>query len=346
MTRRAWTALSAGTVFVLCLALILLIPVPFVAWEPGNSYNVFGKQDDKPLIEISGLETYPVSGKLHLTTVSVTSVDSDLTLPVAVVDYWLPDRDVLPRDSVYPPGKSAAKVKEEEVQMMDTSQNDAIVAALRAAGQPVSEHPMVSGIVVSGPANGLLETGDLILMVNGVAVKSMDDVRKEITRLAVGKSAVFQVLRKGKEKTVSVATVASVDDKKVPVVGIQLTRGYSYAPRVTYGLGKSIVGPSGGLPFALAIYDMITPNDLIDGRVVAATGVMSPNGEVGAIGAIREKVATASRDGASVFIFPKANCRDLSGFETDMTLVPVSNLAEATSALQKLSEPGGKVPGC
>ncbi|PID50830.1 MAG: hypothetical protein CR980_01635, partial [Propionibacteriales bacterium] len=137
MTRRAWTALVAGAVFVLCLALVLLIPVPFVAWEPGNSYNVFGKHDDKPLIEVSGLDTYPVTGSLHLTTVSVTSVDSELTLPMAVADYWLKDRDVLPRDSIYPPGKSAAKVKEEEVQMMDTSQNDAIVAALRAAGQPV-----------------------------------------------------------------------------------------------------------------------------------------------------------------------------------------------------------------
>ena len=38
--------------------------------------------------------------------------------------------------------------------MMETSQDDAVVAALRAADQPVEEMPVVSSVTVGGPAHG------------------------------------------------------------------------------------------------------------------------------------------------------------------------------------------------
>ena len=51
--------------------------------------------------------------------------------------------------------------------------------------------------------------------------------------------------------------------------GINLDVGYSYAPTVTFRIDSGIGGPSAGLIFALAVYDKVTHDDLIAGRVGA-----------------------------------------------------------------------------
>ena len=57
------------------------------------------------------------------------------------------------------PGSSADEVTKAEAQMMETSQDDAVVAALRAAGQPVEQLPAVSSVTIGGPAYGKLLPG-------------------------------------------------------------------------------------------------------------------------------------------------------------------------------------------
>ena len=67
------------------------------------------------------------------------------------VAYWLPHRDTIPRSSIYDPGKSADELEAEDADMMETAQDDAIVAALHAASQPVTEMPQVSSVTIGGP---------------------------------------------------------------------------------------------------------------------------------------------------------------------------------------------------
>ena len=52
---------------------------------------------------------------------------------------------------------------------METAQDDAVVAALRADGQPVTEMPAVYSVTVGGPAHKQLLPGDLVVSVDGVA---------------------------------------------------------------------------------------------------------------------------------------------------------------------------------
>jgi PDZ domain-containing protein len=100
--------------------------------------------------------------------------------------------------------------------------------------------------------------------------------------------------------------------------------------------------------FALAIYDKITPGQLLGGRHVAGTGSINPAGDVGGIGAIQEKIAGAEDAGATVFLVPAANCGDVADLETDLTLVEVGTLRDAIEALQTLQQPDGatRVPQC
>ncbi|SDS84559.1 PDZ domain-containing protein [Friedmanniella luteola] len=348
MTRQTWTALVSALVFVLLAVALVVIPVPFVTWGPGSTRDTLGAVDGKPIIEVQGIATHPTSGRLDLTVVSVTPAGARLSLPQALLAYWLPHRDALPLDSVYAPGKSAAEVQAEDADMMSTAQDDAVVAALRSDGQPVTALPAIFSVTVGGPAHTKLLPGDLVLAVDGVPTEDQDAVSRQIRAHKPGESVTFTVVRQRREQEVAVPTVVSTTQEGVPVVGITLGTGYRYDPRISFELGQRIGGPSAGLVFALAIYDKITAGELLAGRHVAGTGSITPDGEVGGIGGIQEKIAGAEDAGASVFLVPASNCDDLAGVRTDMTLVRVATLRDAIGALETLQQPDGaaRVPRC
>ena len=101
-----------------------------------------------------------------------------------------------------------------------------------------------------------------------------------------------------------------------------------------------VTGPSAGLAWTLAIVDELTPDDLTNGKRVAATGTIGPNGEVGPIGGLPQKTAAVRRSGAELFLIPKglpaddlAQAKQLAGGEVD--LVEVATLDEAVDAIEK-----------
>ncbi|MFV5997345.1 S16 family serine protease [Streptomyces sp. NPDC056231] len=109
-------------------------------------------------------------------------------------------------------------------------------------------------------------------------------------------------------------------------------------------------GPSAGLFFALGIVDKLNGNgsggDLTGGRTVAGTGTIEADGTVGAVGGVSLKTQAARRDGATVFLVPKAECK-AAGAELPkgLKLIPVTTLKSAVSSLTALDK-GAKVPSC
>ncbi len=340
-------AIVSSVMFVILAALLVVVPVPFVTWRPGQTVDVLSSNDEGPLIEVKGVEDLSSgTGTLLMTTVSTTRVDASVSLPEALLAHFDSRADALPRDVVYPAGLSDQEVREEAVAAMDTSRSHAVVAALRVDGQSVTEMPVVSSVVLSSPANGLLLPGDLIEEVEGEKVQTRAEVGALIAAGTVGEPVVFKVLRDGASTIVSVVTTDGGQGK--PVAGINVGVGFRYAPEVVFRVDSSVVGPSAGLVFSLAIYDKISERNLLGDLNVAGTGTMDPTGRVGRIGGIREKVAGAEADGATVFLLPLANCTDFGDLPTRMRLVPVETLKDAISALQLINEGNSlsEVPSC
>lgn len=346
MTRQTRIAFVSALCFVAMAVVLALTPVGFVTWSPGSAHDVLATGDE-PAISVSGVETYPTEGSLEITTVSVTSPDARLTLPEAVLAYWLPDRDTLPRESIYPAGKSPEQVETEEQEMMAGSQTEAVVAALRKAEVPVVERPVIAAVTVGGPSDGVLTPGDLVLDIDGTPVETREDVLDAIGSAAVGDEVAFSVLRQGEEEQVVVTTDGSNNDASVPVIGAMVGTGYEYPAEVSFGIDPAIGGSSAGLVFSLAIYDKITPGALVTGAV-AGTGQISATGEVRPIGGIQQKIHGAEEAGAGVFLVPAANCPDVLGLSTELSLVRVDSLDTAVSALEQLSDPATAqdVPRC
>ncbi|MFI2414979.1 S16 family serine protease [Streptomyces sp. NPDC018947] len=110
-------------------------------------------------------------------------------------------------------------------------------------------------------------------------------------------------------------------------------------------------GPSAGLLFSLGIVDKLdgdgSGGDLTGGRIVAGTGTIGAGGKVGAVGGVPLKTQAARRDGATVFLVPKAECSDARAeLPKGLRLIPVTTLDGAVDALRALNTGKGEVPAC
>jgi PDZ domain-containing protein len=110
-------------------------------------------------------------------------------------------------------------------------------------------------------------------------------------------------------------------------------------------------GPSAGLLFSLGIIDKLdgdgSGGDLAGGRVIAGTGTIDADGKVGAVGGVSLKTQAARRDGATVFLVPKAECSDAKAeLPKGLRLIPVTTLQGAVNTLVDLEKDKGSVPSC
>lgn len=97
---------------------------------------------------------------------------------------------------------------------------------------------------------------------------------------------------------------------------------------------KNTGGPSGGLIFALGLVELLSPENLLQGRKIAATGTISAAGRVGAIGGVQEKIVAARAAGVELLFISRQNCDDLPEEVTGLKVIAVSTLEEAYTALK------------
>src|SRR5207302_1285063 len=96
---------------------------------------------------------------------------------------------------------------------------------------------------------------------------------------------------------------------------------------------RQLGGPSGGLAFALALIDDLTPGELTGGLTVVATGTIAPDGTVGTVGGLRLKTLAARRARADLLLVPAVDVDEAQAFAGPLRVVGVNSLTDAVSAL-------------
>jgi PDZ domain-containing protein len=330
-------------VAVLLVAVVAMLPVPYVVLSEGPALNTLSAPGGKPLIEISGRQTYPTTGGLNLTTGSVLGGPRPVTLPT-VLRAWLdPDEAAVPVEAVFPPGQTAEQADEETRQEMTDSQTAAAAAALQELDIPVT---VSVGALVSGvPAARVLKTGDVLLAVQGHPVTGYSSLRSAVTGVAPGQVVAVRVRRNGSEQVVDVTTTK--DQAGQTALGVVPRYAFPFTVRIQI---DDIGGPSAGTMFALGIVDKLMPGDLTGGRRIAGTGEISPDGTVSPIGGIAEKMIGARRVGASWFLAPADNCTEVVGHVPEgLRVVRISTLHGARQAVEAIAQGGtaaASLPTC
>ena len=310
------------------------LPVPYVIESAGPTFNTLGKDGDKPVISISGHESFPAKGSLDLTTVVMTGGPKTPATIFDVFRAWLDNsKAIYPEELIYPKGTTAEQtVKQGEVDM-ETSQENAVAAALRQLDIPFEQRLDVAGLSDPSPSTGKIKEGDRLKSINGKAITSMGVVQAELAAGA-GAPVTVEVERNGALVTETVTPTKNQADRYV--LGVLLASDFTFPFDVSISL-DNVGGPSAGMMFALGIVDNLTPGDLTGGKHVAGTGTITADGAVGAIGGIAQKMIGARQHGATMFLAPAANCSDVVGHVPDgLQVVKVETLADATAAVERL----------
>lgn len=318
-----------------------LLPVPYVVFRPGPLTDVLGEGEDGPVISVEGAPVFPTTGSLDLTTVGVTPAGARMDLLTAMRAWADPDRAVVPRDIVYPGDPTTEQARERNAIVFSSSQDLATVAALRHLGYdvPVEADQVVVREVLDGAASeGVLEPGDRIVAVDATVVTTPDDVVEAVSSRSPGEPVAMQVERDGQTLELSVPTSESEVNEGQAAIGVVVSQAWSLPVQVSIDVPGEIGGSSAGLVFALGIVDTLTEGPLLDGAAVAGTGEISPDGSVGPISGVQQKIAGARDEGAELFLAPTANCGGVAGADPgDMRVVPVATLDEAVDVLSAVA---------
>ncbi|WP_427171672.1 YlbL family protein [Arthrobacter sp. 92] len=322
------------------------LPVPYVVESPGPTFNTLGNDNGKPVISVSGRDTFPAKGNLDLTTVYV---DGGPNGPISIFEAfeaWLDQsKAVYPEELIFPTGVTKEQSQQESAVAMATSQENATAAALKELDIPFEQKLQVAGLSQSSASQGKLQTGDIFTSVNGRPVTSLAVVQAELAA-GKGKPATVVVDRNGTAVTETITPAQTPAGKFI--LGVLLQYKFKFPFDVKISLDK-VGGPSAGMMFALGIVDTVTPGDLTGGKHIAGTGTITPDGAVGAIGGIGQKMYGARAGGATMFLAPAANCDEVVGhIPAGLQVVKVENLAEAREAVQTAGSGGdtSRLPVC
>jgi PDZ domain-containing protein len=331
MRRRGATVLLGGVVLALLLwQAFFTVKVPYVALGPGPTVNTLGQADKHDVINVTGAPVTTSRGQLRLVTVSVTS---DLTLFEAVRGWLQHDYAVVPRELVYPPNQTQQQVDQQNAQEFKDSQTSAETAALRKLGYPVQVS--VKEVKAGTPADGVLKAGDVITSVDGAPVTSAAKLTAMIRAKSAGTARTFSYIRNGVAAT---ATLAPRAEDGNPRIGVIVEQKQPHPFELKIDLDR-IGGPSAGLMFTLGIIDKIEPEDLTGGEVIAGTGTIDDDGNVGPIGGVPQKLIAAKRDGAKIFLTPAGNCAEAGANAVPgLPMARVATLDDALAALQAVRD--------
>ena len=325
-----------------------LIPVPYEAVAPGSALNV-GR-----LVGVPRSDRHPHPGK-------VLMVDVQL-IPLNALDYlyfrWQPSDQVLSTNSVQGSESTATYDAQGRIDMALAREN-AIFVALRHLGYPVRLDPTSIVVYASlGPASGVLHAGDVLTSVAGHSVPTLVSLKGVLATLRPGQrvKVIFKAIGGGRSHVRELRLGAlvrgsnaavrcmktpalSASAKELPCIGIDVQQLGSVvgAPFRVNVNAEGIIGPSAGLAFTLGLMEVLGKEDLTHGRIIGATGTISPSGAVGDVGGVAQKTLAVRRAGASVFLVPSAEYQVAKhNAGGHLQVLAVSSVAQALVALERL----------
>jgi Lon-like protease len=344
-SRRANIMAATGLAASVLLAVLTVVPSQYAIEAAGPTFDTLSETADGPLVEIKGATTYPSSGELRLTTVSLSNAATErFTLGAVIEGFFSPGRTVKPVEAVLGTPQDQEASKQRSAEQWVSSQESATVSALEALGNEVPATITVVDILDGSNAQGLLQIGDELIAAGGERLVSYTDLSDYLDSAQPGDTVSLTIRRDNQDQTVSFDLI---DVEGQARMGISIDPQFRLPIDVSVGIDK-VGGPSAGMMFALAIMDQLTPEDELHGAHVAGTGVIDVDGQVYPIGGITHKMYGARADGADYFLAPVENCDEVVGhIPAGLNVYAVDTLDDAYAAIVAIGEDDtSELPQC
>ncbi len=286
------------TGFVLLILAVIassLLMTNYGVEAPGVALSV------EPMVEVPAQYRHQTTGTFLLTSVLQ---QSPIPAGIWMLGQFIPVLKILPPEKITPNQPSVQESARQGFQMLDQSEKTAAVVGLRLAGynaEEVGKGAGVTSVLPESPSQGILMPGDIITLFNGEPVHTAQDLIKLVQSQVLLSKVHLLILRDQQKKDLTISLMSPSDLGGPPRIGITIQdAGFDYSLPIPVKIvpQKIVGGPSAGLMFTLTLYNMLTSNDLTGGRRIAGTGTINPDGSVGPIGGVQQKVAAAEEAGA------------------------------------------------
>jgi PDZ domain-containing protein len=312
-----------------------------VLWSVPADEFIFTPDRAKPLadkVRVEGAKPAGTGGVYYVDVFVRRATYLEQLLP-----FTRPDGStVVPEHALAPPGTTDRERQRQNAFDMQQSEVIASAVALRALGYDVRITPRgarVASVTPGSPADGKLRPDDVVVAVDERPVRTLTELRDEISQRSPGESVRLKVRRDGKELDLTVGTAPAPDEPGRPVVGIIVSQDadIQLPVDVDIDLGR-VGGPSAGLPFALEIARMLGRN-VTHGCEVAATGELAIDGTVLPVGGVKQKTIGARRTGVDLFVVPAGrNAAQARENADGLPVIPVKSYQQALRALATRTE--------
>ncbi len=357
--RRKWPA-------ILVVAAVLILVGCWIASRVSVDYYVLTPGDASPVsqyIEVPPADNHPLTGKILLTDVFLTQLNA---LNYLQYRYFDSNSEVVSGPDLLGPTPNESQFLAQGYLQMAQAQSYATAVALTHLGYTVHSTDagaLIYGIPPGSPAAGTLKVAQVITAVNGTSTPSDCALIKALHGLTPGTSVSLSVEQSSisdvgafvagpvVEKSVTLGrpprglidTGCGAPTKPTAYLGIvpQTQQEWQFPVKVTVHT-QNIGGPSAGLAMTLGIIDKLSTGRLTGPRIVAATGTIDQDGNVGDVGGVAEKTIAVERAGATVFFVPSVEFKTAeSRASPQLHVYGVSNLNQVLRILEHL---GGNVP--
>lgn len=314
-------------IFYIILILLFTVKLNYQIYSPGGLVNLNNR------IEIDG--SYKSKGSFNLTYVS----GKNGIIPLILVSYIIPSWDLVSLNDNKIDNEPTKEIDiRNKIYLEEVNQNAVIVAfdALKK-NYTVKEKGVVI-LHLSNYAKTNLKVKDTILSIGNIKVKDTEDLINIIDNLNAGDKVNIKVKRNDKDID-CYAYVKEEDNKKV--LGLYLINNKEIItdPEVKFKFKNNELGPSGGLMTSLKIYDMLTKEDITNGKVISGTGTIASDGTVGEIDGVKYKLAGAVKNKADIFLCPTGNYKEALNLKAknkyDIKIIEADTFK---NTLKKLSE--------
>ena len=235
-----------------------------------------------------------------------------------------------------PPISSALEQRLGAVEMSD-SQKIAPYVALKLLGYKTTAQSggvTVLALEPKAPAAKVLKPGDVIVDVDGTAVRTVAELRAQLAPKHPGDQVDVRYMRGTETHKAKLHTIADPTDPKHALVGVTASDNLDVKLPLKVAIDAGgIGGPSAGLAFALDILQELGRN-VTHGRRIAATGELALDGSVLPIGGVKQKTLGVRRAGVDVFLVPAGdNAREARKYAGGIRIIPVESVRQALRAL-------------
>jgi len=320
-------------IIIIIVIFINLIPVPYYLLVPGQaidlSQNIIVENGEKD-----------AKGKFLLTSTSIVKAN----LLLYIYSFFDPNIDLKNKSENITEEMNQKEYIDIMERLMQESQMVSKIVALRKAGyytEISGKGIIVQKILENSPAKNKLIPGDIIVMVNEQSVRTIEEFSKIIQGHTRSQFIKITFLRNNSSYFLSIPLIELPNiDYTIERLGIGIyatTKDLQgkFPIKIEIGLDR-IKGPSAGLMIALEILNQLTENDLSNGLVIAGTGNLSVDGKITEVDGIKQKIISAKKQKADIFLVPKENYQEALKFAQNIRIIPVENFDDVIMKLIKL----------